>query len=120
MRRAYTWRQITEMGFDVTGYDFPTEPRIVNATLVMKRWGNNNLVCYFESDEGEKFKLCAWWSQYENRSYRPRDSDIDFSEVELGTRFNLEYGISEKGRAIFISAEPIGDEEEGHGVEGEL
>ena len=26
MRRAYTWRQITEMGFQVTDYDFPTEP----------------------------------------------------------------------------------------------
>ena len=120
MRRAYTWRQITEMGFEVTDYDFPTEPGIVNAALVMKRWGNNNLVCYFEGDDGEKIKLCAWWSQYENRSYRPRDSDIDFTEVELGTRFKLEYGISTKGGAIFISAEPIGDEEEGHGVEGEL
>lgn len=123
MRRAYTWRQITEMGFEVTDYDFPTEPGIVNATLVMKRWGNNNLVCYFEGDDGEKFKLCAWWSQYENRAYKPRDSDIDFTEVELGTRFNLEYGISEKGRAIFISAELI-DDENGHlpgqSIEGTL
>ena len=53
MRRAYTWRQITEMGFEATDYDFPTEPGIVNAALVMKRWGNNNLVCYFEGDAGE-------------------------------------------------------------------
>ena len=83
MKKAYSWREITEMGFQVTDYEFPTEPGIVNATLVMKRWGNNNLVCYFEGDEGEKFKLCAWWSQYENRAYRPRDSDIDFTEVEL-------------------------------------
>ena len=120
MKKAYTWREITEMGFQVTEYDFPTEPGIVNATLVMKRWGNNNLICYFEGDDGKKLKLCAWWSQYENRSYRPRDSDIDFTLVELGTRFQLEYGISTRGRAIFISAELIGTEEGDPGGNREL
>ena len=104
MKKAYSWQEITEMGFQVADYDFPFEPGEMNATLVMKRWGRNNLICYFEGDSGEKFKLCVWWSQYEDQSYRPRDSDVDFTQIELGTKLWVKYDISSSGKAMFLDA----------------
>ena len=59
-KRGYVPSDLEEMGFDVNQYPLPSEPGETTATLVMRKWGKRcNLICYFDTDDGQKFKLIA-------------------------------------------------------------
>ncbi len=105
MNRAYSRNQLEEVGFDYRRYSFPKAPGRGTGTLVMKEWGKAKcLICYFDMDTGEKLALSVWWDSNPQRSYRPKQSDIDMSMVEIGTRMNICYELSSSGKSRFLEA----------------
>ena len=108
MKRGYSRFEVSEMGFNRRAYAFPVEPGSATGTLVMKEWSKHRcLVCYFDLDSGEKLILCVWKEEDEERSYKPRHSDLDLSYVELGTRLEISYGITSSGKSSFLEAEVL-------------
>ncbi len=106
MKRAYTRREIYEMGFPQKEYDFPEkeEGDTFIGTLIMKKWTDRNgLLCYFDCDNGEKYKIYIW----PRNDYKPRDSELDISYVELGTKLKVDYIMSKKGRTNWVNAEIV-------------
>ena len=61
------------------------------------------MTCYFDLDTGEKLRLTVWWKG-DGRSYRPRNSDLDLSMTEIGTRMEIAYDVTESGRSLFLYA----------------
>ena len=105
-RRAYSKKEIEEMEFPVTDYLFPDTPGEATATLVMKQWGKQGvLICYFDTDDGRKLKLCVWFSRNDARSYRPRHSDLDLSYIGISSRMNIAYDLTASGKSRFLEAE---------------
>ena len=43
-KRAYSWRQFVESGFDGRDYKFPTFEGTYTATIACKRWDKHNNV----------------------------------------------------------------------------
>ena len=106
--RAFTNNQIKEMGFPDRDYSYPDAPGKAMATLVMKRWGRQNvLVCYFDADDGRKLMLSVWFNDKPTRCYRPKDGKLDMSYVEIGSRMYIEYDLNPAGHARFLKAELI-------------
>ena len=106
MIRGYSKDYAIKAGIPLSEYHFPAEPGECDATLTMKIWGKHkNLLCYFDTDEGERLLLCVWFSTADDRSYRPQNSDLDLSYVEIGSRLHIQYGISSSGKSQFLDAE---------------
>lgn len=47
----------------------------------------------------ERLLLCVWFSTADDRSYRPQNSDLDLSYVEIGSGLHIQYGISSSGKS---------------------
>ncbi|MBE6971760.1 MAG: hypothetical protein E7446_06535 [Ruminococcaceae bacterium] len=108
VRRGYSKRQVIEMGFPMADYDFPHGEGSFTGTLVMKRWNKQNgLICYFDTDDGYKYKLCVWFKHDEKRAYRPSKSDIDISYIEIGTRLTATYGLTRNGKSKWINVKVL-------------
>ena len=107
MKDVLTYEEFKEQDFSAAYYPFPDEAGAAIARLVLKRLGKENIICYFEGEDGEKFKLAVWWNKLESRAYRPRDSDLDMAEVEIGTEFDVSWDITHSGKARFLAAEPV-------------
>ncbi len=100
--RGYSKGQADTTGFNDYGYDFPKGSGRGTATLVMKRWAHKGLVCYFDLDTGEKLMLTVWRGR--GCSYCPRESDVDMSFVEIGTRMEIAYDVDMRGKSVFLYA----------------
>ena len=80
------------------------------ATFILKAWGERNrLRCYFLTDDGKSFYLNAWRVQSRDRKnqYCPRDSESNFRNVEIGTRWVLTTKRSSKGNVFWSTAENL-------------
>ena len=107
-KRGYVSNDIEEMGFNVNEYPFPATSGEANATLVMKKWGKKmNLICYFDSDDGQKLKLIAYRNDKKGSKYTTRENDICMSRQSLGSRWKIKYTITPKGNTSWLSAEEI-------------
>lgn len=108
MRRAYSKKQVEELGFPSAEYQFPKKSGMFTGTLVMKKWSDSSgLICYFDTEQGEKVKLCVWFRSDPKRTYRPTKSDLDLSMVELGTRICAKYTITQKGKTRWDQADIV-------------
>ena len=70
-------------------YQFPSEEGSFTGTLAHRAWHPQKrcLMCFFDVDGGERFKLYAWW----DKSYTPRNTPISFADdVANGTRWKCE------------------------------
>jgi len=105
MPRGYGWRTFKASGFPGEEYSYPTESGAFAGELVMKRWGaKGSLVCYFDTDDGNKFTLCVWKGYDDSLSYRPENSDLDISELDLGCRMWVDYIVMENGWCRMMDA----------------
>ena len=96
------------MGFPSSNYLFPADGNTFTGTLIFKKWSRTKaLVCYFDTDTGEKKKLCVWFSSDETRTYRPKRSDINFKEVKLNTKWGVTYLIIRSGKTMWLTANQI-------------
>ena len=63
-QRGYGKPAIMEMGFPTKEYEFPETEGEFFGTLVIKKWNNKGgLICYFDTDDGRKLKLCVWFTK---------------------------------------------------------
>ena len=60
-KRALSWREFVESGFDGREYQFPDFEGTFAATIACKRWDRNkNLLAYLDFDDGRKIMTSAW------------------------------------------------------------
>lgn len=110
MKRAYNRQEIWDMQFPVAEYEFPTEQGDFEGKLVMKKWTDSQgLICYFETEDGQKLKLCVWQNRDRTKDYRPAHSDLDLSYVELNTMLAVSYTITKTQKTKWLTAEVLAD-----------
>lgn len=85
-------------------YQFPASEGSFVGVLTYRAWhpkGKPCLVCFFDTDNGEHFKLLAWF----NNSYAPKDKGINFAnDVSNGNSFKCEYKRASGGSITWITA----------------
>ena len=92
MIRAYCKDHIAEMGFSTQDYRPPANPGQYDATLSMKEWGRRKeLICYFDTDSGEKQALFVDFSIDPERCYRPANCRLDLSCVQLESYLHIQF-----------------------------
>ena len=87
-------------------YHYPPEEGSFIGTLTYRAWHYRSpcLVCYFDTDCGNRYRLMAWF----NYEYSPRKSGISFAdEVVNGTRWKCEVERSKNGSMTWLAAEKI-------------
>ena len=108
IRRGYSKNQVREMGFPIGDYKFPVGSGVFVGELVMKKWGKqNSLICYFDTEDGSAYKLCVWFNPNEAHSYRPRQSNLDISRVEIGTILRVTFAETASGKTSWLNAEYV-------------
>ena len=51
------------MKFPVKDYQFPEGVGSFTGALVMKKWGKRGaLICYFDTEDEKRYKICAWFN----------------------------------------------------------
>ena len=106
----YSQNQADDIGFPYFDYEFPNGGGTFTGTLVFKKWSkkaSTSLICYFDTDDGEKLKMCVWFSYDDERTYRPKQSDVDMKKAELNTKWQISHSISRSGKTIWLTADPI-------------
>lgn len=108
MMRAFTENQVAEMRFPISEFVFPEGDGGFTATLVMKKWSKNNaLLCYFETDCGNKFKLILWNHPVTQQKYRPKNSDTDISHLPFNSKVKVVYQQDSKGNTLWNEVEVL-------------
>jgi len=91
-------------------YQFPHEEGSFIGTLAYRAWHPGSkacIICFFDTDNGEYFKLMAWW----DNNYAPRDREVSFADdVSNGSRWKCEYKRAPKGSMTWLTAEPISEQ----------
>ena len=91
-------------------YQFPSDEGSFIGTLVYRAWHPKKkcLVCYFDTDSGEHFKLMAWWKPDNEKSYRPRKSDVSFADAVVnGSRWRCEFVRAKGGSITWLTAKEV-------------
>lgn len=92
--------------FPMDEYTFPLGDGCFVGKLVMKKWNRcNGLNCFFDTEDGQKFKVCVWFSHEAERSYRPAYSDIDMSVQQIGTVMRVKFKATASGKTKWLEAE---------------
>lgn len=65
------------------------------------------MTCYFDTDNGERLKLCVWFSYDDSRSYRPKESDVDMKKAELNTKWRISHLITKSGKTKWLTADQV-------------
>ena len=87
-------------------YEFQPEAGSLIGTLAYRAWHPTKacLICFFDTDNGEYYKLTAWW----DKSYKPKNSDTSFADnVINGSRWKCEYRRTKKGYMSWLTAEQM-------------
>lgn len=114
MKIGYTQEQINELEFPVYDYEFPKGSGEFQGTMVMKKWSEKKcLICYFDTTDGEELKICVWYSENEARSYRPKQSDVDISELPLGCELKVGYAPTSTKKTRWDTVEVLSMPDEG-------
>lgn len=107
-RGGYSWWQVADMGFPSNDYEFPNKEGAFTGTLVMKKWNRQNgLMCYFDTNDGYKYKLCVWPDYDEKRAYRPIRSDVDITLIDIGAVIKVVHGLSKTKKSKWLDVEVL-------------
>jgi len=97
-KRAYSWNQFIESGFDGRDYQFPTFDGSHDATIVCKRWNKSrNLLVYLDLDDGRKVVTATW----------NRDNYYGLADLPMGSRVRVKFVKSAKGVFYLRGVEEI-------------
>lgn len=90
-------------------YGYPKKEGSFTGTLVHRSWHPRVqcLQCYFETDEGDKYVLNAWYRPNSKSSYAPRKSKLSFATVEDGTKWKCIYSKTSRGFIDWEDAESV-------------
>lgn len=100
--------QADDMGFPSADYSFPSDGDTFTGKLVFKKWSKQpSLICYFDTDNSEKLKLCVWFSGNDKYTYRPKKSDVNMKEVDVNTKWKVTYLITKSGKTMWLTADEL-------------
>ena len=91
-------------------YQFPLEESYFIGTLAYRAWHPKKqcLICYFDTDNGEQFKLMAWWNRDNAKSYTPKKCDVNFTDdVINGSRWKCGFVKAKGGSITWMAAVKI-------------
>ena len=103
-KKALTWQEFVDSGFDGRDYQFPDFEGTYEATIACKRWNKSrNLLVYLDFDDGRKVLTAAW-------------NTTDFfglADMPVGTKVSVTFKTAKSGNSFLKAAEQIC-----HGVSG--
>lgn len=91
-------------------YSYPEDTGEFTGTLTFRCWHRNKpmLLCYFDTNDGRKFKLPVWWQSW-GVNYSPAESYINFAdEVYDDSRWYCTYRKKQNGYIRWMRAEAAG------------
>lgn len=87
-KRALSWQEFLDSGFDGRDYNFPDFEGTFEAEMVCKRWDKNSkLLVYLDFDDGRKIITSAW----QDSNYK------GLADVPFNTRVRVTFQYSKKG-----------------------
>ena len=90
-KRALSWQEFLDSGFDGRDYNFPDFEGTFEAELVCKRWDKNSkLLVYLDFDDGRKIITSAW----QDSNYR------GLADIPFNTRVRVTFQYSKKAFLI--------------------
>ena len=97
-KRAYSWQQFVDSGFDGSGYKFPNFEGEFPATILCKRWNKSrNLLTYLELDDGRKIITAAW----------NRDNFHGLADMPVGSKVLVKFKTVQTGQTYLVGAEKM-------------
>lgn len=97
-KRALSWQEFVDSGFNDRDYEFPDFEGTYEATIACKRWDKNrNLLAYLDFDDGRKIMTSAW----SEKNY------LGLADIPLNTRVSVSFQFSAKGISYLRSVEVI-------------
>ena len=92
-KRALSWREFVESGFDGREYQFPDFEGTFAATIACKRWDRNkNLLAYLDFDDGRKIMTSAW----SEKNY------LGLADIPLNSRVSVSFLSTSWGRRRIV------------------
>lgn len=81
-KRALSWREFVESGFDGREYQFPDFEGTFAATIACKSWNKSrNLLVYLDLDDGRKIITATW----------NKDNFFGLADMPVGTRVSVRF-----------------------------
>ena len=97
-KRALSWNEFVDSGFDGRDYKFPDFEGTVIVTVVCKRWGNKrNIFAYCDLDDGRKLIASAW----SDKNY------LGLADLPVGGNAILEFQRISNGRVYLKKVVPV-------------
>ena len=97
-KRALSWQEFVDSGFDGRDYQFPDFEGTYEATIACKLWNKNrNLLAYLDFDDGRKIMTSAW----SEKNY------LGLADIPLNTHVSVSFQFSAKGISYLRSVEVI-------------
>ena len=97
-KKALTWQEFVDSGFDGRDYQFPDFEGTYEATIACKRWNKSrNLLVYLDFDDGRKVLTAAW-------------NTTDFfglADMPVGTKVSVTFKTAKSGTSFLKAAEQI-------------
>ena len=95
-KRALSWAEFMESGFDDRNYRFPDFEGTFDATIAGKRWGKSKcLIVYLDLADGRKIMTSAW----NERNY------LGLADMPLNSPVTVTFVRSQKGAVYLRRAE---------------
>ena len=87
-KRALSWQEFLDSGFDGRDYSFPDFEGTFEAEMVCKRWDKNSkLLVYLDFDDGRKIITSTW----QDSNYK------GLADIPFNTRVRVTFQYSKKG-----------------------
>ena len=97
-KKALSWQEFIDSGFDGRDYQFPDFDGSFEATIVCKRWDKKqNLLAYLDFDDGKKILTSAW----SEKKY------LGLDDIPLNTHVKVTFQFSKKGNSYLRAVEVI-------------
>ena len=97
-KKALTWQEFVDSGFDGRDYQFPDFEGTYEATIACKRWNKSrNLLVYLDFDDGRKVLTAAW-------------NTTDFfglADMPVGRKVSVTFKTAKSGNSFLKAAEQI-------------
>jgi hypothetical protein len=95
-KRALSWQEFVDSGFDGRDYNFPDFEGTYEATIACKRWDKNrNLLAYLDFSDGRKIMTSAW----REKNY------LGLADIPLNTHVRVSFQRSAKGISYLRTVE---------------
>jgi hypothetical protein len=95
-KRALSWQEFVDSGFDGRDYKFPDFEGTYEASIACKRWDKNrNLLAYLDFNDGRKIMTSAW----SEKNY------LGLADIPLNTHVRVSFQRSAKGISYLRTVE---------------